>query len=150
MTRLAILLLPLLVACGPGEPAVAGSKGATAPRGVTGKAAPQWDAARCGKGDPPDASLAQHRVFEGQSPETLLAAYGKPSNDERFRVGVPGGVFYGALGKMPPGRAHPDAGKPARVLTWTKSGCELNVFFVQRTGGWAVVQAFEAAGGADY
>ncbi len=140
MTHRTLILPLMLAACGSAQ-----SQPAPAALPV-----PRWDAARCAKGDAPDATPERNRVLERQSPEALLAAYGKPSNDERFRVGEPGGVFYGALGKMPPGRTHPDAGRSARVLTWTKSGCELNVFFVQRAGGWAVVQAFEAAAGADY
>lgn len=146
-----VTLLPLiLAACGQGDPAVAGADRAAKPEVVEARAVPRWDAARCGKGDVPDAGDRRHRVFAGFSPDQLLAAYGKAAGDERFRVGGPGGVFYGALGKMPPGRAHLDTGKPARVLTWTRSGCELHVFFVERGKGWVAVQALESAAGADY
>lgn len=149
MIRATIVLPVMLVACGPSEPAAAGGEGMAA-RVTAHAEAPRWDAARCGKGDAPDAKLKRHLAFAGQSPEALLKAYGEASNDERFRVGGPAGVFYGALGKMPPGRAHPNAGRPARVLTWTKGGCELSVFFVQQDRGWAIPQAYETAAGADF
>jgi hypothetical protein len=117
---------------------------------MRGGAIPTWDAAACGDDDYQNAQLQRHPGLMGRSVDSLLTAFGEPSAVERFRVGEPTGVFYGAYGKMPKGREHKNAGDPVRVLTWTKNGCNFSIFFLEEAGSSAAVNAFEWAVGADF
>ncbi len=120
----------------------AGSSGA-------GKIAP-WDATACGDDDYKNEQMQRHPELMGLSPAALTAAYGAPSDREAFTVGEAVGTFYGPLGKMPEGRAQPDKGASAQVLTWTRSGCNFSVFFVTRGKASVAAHAFEWAVGSDF
>lgn len=104
-----------------------------------------WDATRCG-----DDAGRGHPGLMGRSPQALEAGFGAPAKRERFRVGEPAGTFYGELGRRLSGPTHPQAGAPAQALTWTRSGCDLTVLFVERGGASRAVSAFESAVGADF
>ncbi len=125
---------------------VSASRDQTATR-EQGQAQPVWDAQPCSDDRPPDASdrAGDHPSIIGRPPGTLIAAFGTPSGDEGFIVGAAPGLFF-----RPYGPGHPNAGKPGRVLIWTKANCEMIVVFIAHPTGWRAVEAFEAIAGADY
>jgi hypothetical protein len=106
-----------------------------------------WDASGCGDDQYQNEKLERHPALAGLSPGVLIAAYGKPAATEDFVAGEPSGTFYGAYGKQAVGE---DVGKPVRVLTWTKNGCNFSVFFIKKDDDARAVEAFEWAVGADF
>ncbi len=117
---------------------------------AAGPAIAPWDAGTCGDDDYQNEKMERHPALVGRTANDLLAAFGKPSTNETFRIGEPAGTFYGPFAKRLSGPPHPDLGDPARVLTWTKNGCNFSVFFVEPDQGGRVVEAFEWAVGADF
>jgi hypothetical protein len=106
-----------------------------------------WDAVKCGDDQYQNEKLERHPVLLGLSPSALIAVYGAPSASENFVAGEPVGTFYGAYGRQASGV---NAGKPMRVLTWTKKSCNFSVFFMGQDTNGRVVEAFEWAVGADF
>jgi hypothetical protein len=131
-----------------GEKPVVASSTASAPRGADAIA--PWDGSACGDDDYQNEQMQRHPALMGRTADALRNAFGKPTSEERFIVGEPTGVFYGAYGRMPEGRDQKNTGDPMRVLTWTKNGCNFSVFFLETAGRSAAVHAFEWAVGSDF
>jgi hypothetical protein len=109
-----------------------------------------WDSSACGDDDYQNEQMQRHPGLMGRSAKSLLKAYGKPSAQERFKVGEPIGIFYGAYGKMPKDRQQKNMGDPVRVLTWTNNSCNFSIFFLETPAGSSAIHAFEWAVGSDF
>lgn len=110
---------------------------------VTG--VPRWNAATCG-GDEP---IQHHSGLLKRTPADLRDAFGKPSEETRFKVGEAVGVFEtSAIAHLPSGMAAPST--EVGEATWTKAGCNLTVWFVKRSGASRAFHALEWRVGTDF
>lgn len=132
--------------------AESGALNATAPAVSRMPAAliPEWDASRCNDDAPAPGSTQRHPRLMKRSPAELRAAFGSPSKTSEFRMGEVQGTFGSGLGSLLPGGEAANARRMAREETWTKSGCNLTVFFADFSGQWSAIDAFEWSVDADF
>lgn len=94
--------------------------------------------------------MTGHAALRDRSPEELRAAYRDPSSSGKYRLGDVEGLFRSSIVDILPGGRAANADRVAWEMTWTKSGCDLTVRFVERGGRWRALEAFEAEVDTDY
>ncbi len=158
---LSLLVIGLLTGCDaagddgggpvtpPSQPPSASPPTATADRAAP-RPVPAWDATRCGDDEYRNARMERHPDLMGRAADDLLAAYGKPHADTRFRAGEGVGTYSGGVASQLPGGAERNARTPVREIVWQRAGCNFIVRFRQATGAWRVFDAFEASSDADF
>jgi len=111
---------------------------------------PIWDATRCGDDEYKNARMERHPELMGRAAADLLAAYGKPRADTRFRAGEGAGTYSGGVASQLPGGAERNARTPVREIIWQRADCNFIVRFRTVAGAWRVFDAFEASSDADF
>jgi hypothetical protein len=86
----------------------------------------------------------------GRTAEDLLAAYGRPQSEDRFRAGEGVGTYSGGVASQLPGGAARNARTPVREIVWQRAGCNFIVRFREADSAWRVFDAFEASSDADF
>lgn len=114
------------------------------------RAVPPWDATRCGDDEYRNARMERHHDLIGRTAEHLLAAYGRPHANTKFRAGEGVGTYSGGVASQLPGGAGKNARTPVREIIWQRTGCNFIVRFREVTGSWQVFDAFEASSDADF
>ncbi|MFV0624243.1 hypothetical protein ACBY01_09570 [Sphingomonas sp. ac-8] len=158
---LPLLLATLLAACDgtPGNGAAlddaVASPGAVPsntvmPATAPSRPVPPWDASQCGDDEYQNARMERHPALIERSADDLLAAYGKPHAESRFRAGDGVGTYSGGVASQLPGGAAHNARTPVREIIWQRGGCNFVVRFREDQGAWRVFDAFEALADADF
>lgn len=83
---------------------------------------PAWDASRCGDDDYQNARMERHPALIGRSDDDLIAAYGKPHAEDRFRAGEGVGTYSGGVASQLPSGAPRNARTPVREIIWRAPG----------------------------
>lgn len=138
--------------------AVASARGTTGnmakpseqPAPAPNRSVPAWDASRCGDDEYQNARMERHPALIGRSADDLLAAYGKPHAEDRFRAGEGVGTYSGGVASRLPGGAARNPRTPVREIIWQRAGCNFIVRFRKDRGAWRVFDAFEASADADF
>lgn len=120
------------------------------PSGTPARPVPPWNAKRCGDDEYRNARMERHPDLTGRTAGDLLAGYGRPHADVRFRAGEGVGTYSGGVASQLPGGAARNARTPVREIVWQRAGCNFIVRFREAEGAWRVFDAFEASADADF
>jgi hypothetical protein len=114
------------------------------------KPVPPWDATSCGDDEYRNARMERHPELMGRTAEDLLAAYGRPQSEDRFRAGEGVGTYSCGVASQLPGGAARNARTLVREIVWQRAGRNFIVRFRDADGAWRVFDAFEASSDADF